>query len=264
MASELEKLAQIADAQGSEIGAEITRVNAGVLLDMGLIPPALENPIEIISFADFKKVGTELINQGYETGGRFVAELGRSLSRSGVIFLPETQGKVIQENPTSRKRGRPFGSSLNYIRIDGQVFKDLRRAHNLTQAQLASQIGISGSMISLLESGSAKGYKPRLSPETAKVLSEVFGINFSSSNPDRNLDDQDRVIGLDEEEQFDPEDLISVIRKKAGLTQQALADILGVSGSLISLVENKKHKPSKRLLRKISEKFGIVNVGLDL
>lgn len=53
-------------------------------------------------------------------------------------------------------------------------------------------------------------------------------------------------------------DILRRLRKEKGLTQQALADKMGVSRETIKMIEGHINKPSLELLEKLSDFFGVL------
>jgi len=169
MAAELEKLAQIIETQGSIPGAEITRVNAQVMLDLDLIPAQLENPPKINDVTDFKRIGQELANEGYYSGAILVRDLGASLLSTGVIFVQED---IQSKSPLKRRR---VGSSADLIMIDGKVLRELRAQNGIKIQNLAKKAHISGSIISMIEHGR---YSGNLNRVAAIALANELGVSL--------------------------------------------------------------------------------------
>lgn len=90
----------------------------------------------------------------------------------------------------------------------GEKLKELRKQSGLTQQQLASQIGVSKSVISFYE---LRERTP--SPEVLIKLSSVFHVSSDyllGIEKDRSID----ISGLDEEDEKVVHILVDVLRKK--------------------------------------------------
>jgi transcriptional regulator with XRE-family HTH domain len=129
----------------------------------------------------------------------------------------------------------------------GAKIMEVRKSMNMTQAQLAEEVGVTGGAISQFEKGTTKPTLVML-----QKLTDVLGIDLVLMTSDsksyvRQEDLHPRSLGAKIEE----------ARKKMKLSQAALADLVGVSRASISLYETGGGKPSLKVLESLADALGL-------
>lgn len=127
-----------------------------------------------------------------------------------------------------------------------EMLRNYRKKQNLTQAELAKRVGVSGQVISNWE----RGYTTGISAEMINKLADA--LNTSSAN----------LLGNSKEifENCDYSQIslkLKHLRESFGFTQQELADKLSIPCPTLARYETGKKQPSYEVLSKISEIFDV-------
>lgn len=115
--------------------------------------------------------------------------------------------------------------SIETLRARGRRLRELRKAAGLTQASLGEQLDISNGYISAIEKGDKRGSIDILVAWTTACGGRLEEVLAPDESPDRAA-------------------RLRQLRAEAGLTQQQLADRLGLSDKTISAVENGRNAGS--------------------
>ncbi|MBQ1935689.1 MAG: helix-turn-helix transcriptional regulator [Clostridia bacterium] len=124
----------------------------------------------------------------------------------------------------------------------------LRKEENLSQHDLARNLGLTRSAVSMYETGQRE---PDF--ETLEIFADYFNVDmdYLTGRSDVRL----RTPILDEVKYFGAK--LRTLRYRNRLTQEALADAVGLSKSTICLYEGGKREPSFDVLQKLSSFFDI-------
>lgn len=126
----------------------------------------------------------------------------------------------------------------------GTTLKTLRKQYNLTQSELAKKLRISASTIGMYEQN-------RRTPDN-QTLSDL--ASFFNVSVDYLLGREDRHVNLPEicDKPFSA---LATFREAKGLTQQQLADKIGVNLTEYIAFENRIVKPSKDILNRLADEL---------
>ena len=171
------------------------------------------------------------------------------------IFNKTMAVKMIKNNTGIR-----FGSSIRKLRIDKKM----------SQNRLASILGISAPYLNLIEKNKrnvtgkllinlAKEFKIKVSDIKDELLiDDNISAQFSNNN-----NYTDSRIKFDRS--FNKNNILAIklggsvrkLRRQRNLSQQKLAEILGISVSYLNLIENNRRNLTGKLLLNIAKEFNI-------
>lgn len=130
------------------------------------------------------------------------------------------------------------------------TIQELRKEKGLNQGQFAASIGVSRTTIVGYEKG-------KFAPSRAvveKVL-EVYGVNIGSSAAESAPRKRTRKKAASEAVSVPA--AIKALRKQKGMSQTAFAQSIGVSTQSIGAYETGKFGPSKKVLARVKEAYGV-------
>lgn len=137
----------------------------------------------------------------------------------------------------------------------GQCIAELRKAEGLSQAELAEEIGVSVHAINSYESGRRK---PCCGAMVA--LEQHFGVSGAYLRGEDPELDEDDLPTVSESNQF-PQ-ILKALRKARGLTQDELAQELGISLQSVINYENGRREPNARAIVALEQYFGVTAAAL--
>ena len=121
--------------------------------------------------------------------------------------------------------------------------KELRRQKGVTQEQLAKIIGVERSAV-----GQYEGKRAVIPSDPVKMkIAEFFGVTVDYLLQEEPVQLNDRMFKL----------RLKQLREEMGISQAALATLLGVAQSTVGMWENGKNNPSHAKLEQLSNLFGV-------
>lgn len=139
----------------------------------------------------------------------------------------------------------------------GKQIQKIRKREGLTQAELGRRLGVSGSMIGQWEGGHRV-------PKFETIIAIADALNVSASQLMKEAGafvyDPEELEALDSVKGGPTMSIGSNIRryrKRAGMTQQELAQKSGLAVNTIRLYESEKRSPNGKLLEAIGAALGV-------
>lgn len=136
-----------------------------------------------------------------------------------------------------------------------QRLKELRKASGLTQEGLASALGLPMQTIRNYENGLRE---PNCKAMVA--LERYFGVSGSYLRGEENEPDEDALPASAEPGRF-PQ-ILKALRKARGLTQDDLAQELGLTRKSVINYENGQREPNARAIVALEQYFGVTAAAL--
>lgn len=141
------------------------------------------------------------LRQVREERGLTLVECGKKAGISYTHISEIERGNVCPSLKTLEKLANALEKPLSYfLKGDtpvtlGEKLRKLREAQGLTQVKIASQVGISDSLIAQIETG-----KVQPSLNTLEKLADTFGVSvdYFLSNPQENSLEGDNIVSINE------------------------------------------------------------------